>query len=191
MDCVLIGPSDVSSLWRFGSVKKINYLKFVKEYASFLFRHFSNVIVTPDDGVCADVAQAFSNLTKKKPIAFYPDKDFFYGTQHVEKNYSKYDLKPIEGDWYKLNADLTKKSLCVICLGFSPGALIELSYIKYHQKYGSLHDSSLSNIHLFIDSRCIESKLPSVFKEQIKNMYYFSSFSCLEKLLTKKKAFSL
>ncbi len=79
MDVVIIGPSDRSVLWREGKLKEKAYKKFVEEYGKFLSKHFENVIVTPDDGIYTDVAKEFGKIKGKKPIAFYPDKDEFYG----------------------------------------------------------------------------------------------------------------
>ncbi|MFA5931147.1 MAG: hypothetical protein WC821_02450 [archaeon] len=189
MDCVLIGVSDKSLLWRFGKLKEKEYSFFVKDYAKFLALHFDNVIVTPDEGVYSEIALEFGKLKGKKPIAFYPDNDKIYGIKHIEKNFPKFDLRPIEGDWYKLNAELTKKALCVISIGFSPGVLIEEAYIKYHQSFGSKLNPKLKNIHLFIDERCIDARLPKSFEEQISNVFYFNSLLELEKLLTKRKKF--
>jgi hypothetical protein len=187
MDCVIIGPSDVSSLSRFGKIPPVKYSEFVSGYALFLSKRFDNVIVAPDDGVYSDVALEFGKLKGKKPIAFFPDKDSFYGVEHIKPNFPKFDLRPINGDWYSLNADLTKKSLCVLCLGFSPGVLIEIAYIKYHQKWGSKKEPKLKNIHLFIDSRCIKDKLPEYLSEQINNIFYFKDLNELGKLLEQKK----
>lgn len=183
MDAVILGVSDRSSIWRHGKLNEKDYEKFVKDYASFFSKHFENLIVTPDDGVYTDIALEFGKIKNKKPIAYYPNKDNYYGIEHIKKNFEKYELKPIDGNWYKLNADLTKQSLIVISIGFSPGVLIEGSYIKYHQKYGKFKDPKLQNIHWFIDSRAIETKLPKSFEEQIKNIFYFNSFDELEKLI--------
>lgn len=187
MNCVLVGVSDRSLLWRDGKVKEKDYEKFVLKYAKFLKKHFDNVIVTPDDGVYTDIALKFGELKKKKPITYYPDKDTFYGIEHIKDNFEKYDIRPIDGDWYKLNADLTKQSLCVISLGFTPGVLIEISFIKYHQKYGKYKDPRLKDIHLFIDKKTINKKLPLGFEEQVNNLYYYKSLKELEKIILEKK----
>lgn len=187
MEAVIIGVSDRSSLWRHGKIQQQDYETLVKEYAAFLSKRFDNVIVTPDDGVYTDIAQEFGRLKGKKPIAYYPDKDKFYGIEHIQNNFPKYDLRPIKGDWYTLNADLTKMALVVITLGFSPGVLIEGGFIKYHQKYGSRTNPRLKNIHWLIDERCIEQKLPASFHEQIKNLFYYSSLEELSELLEKRK----
>jgi hypothetical protein len=187
MNCVLVGVSDRSTLWREGKIKEKNYEKFILHYAKFLKKHFENVIVTPDDGVYTDIALKFGQITKKKPIAYYPDKDTFYGIEHIKDNFEKYEIKPIDGDWYKLNADLTKQAICVICLGFTPGVLIEISFIKYHQKYGKYKDPRLKNIHLFIDKKTIKQKLPLSFEEQINNLYYYKDLKELEKIILEKK----
>ncbi|MCX6804318.1 MAG: hypothetical protein NTY48_07190 [Candidatus Diapherotrites archaeon] len=189
MDCVLIGVSDRSALWCFGKIKESDYNKFVSDYAKFLSKHFDNVIVTPSDGVFTDIALEFGKLKGKKPVAYYPNKDNYYGIVHIEQNFPKYALRPINGDWYKLSADLSKQALSVICLGFSPGSLIEISFIKYHQKYGAFKNPKLKNIHLFIDERCIEQKLPGVFEEQINNIFYYSNLSSLGSILKDRKSF--
>jgi hypothetical protein len=187
MNCVIIGVSDRSLLWRDGKIKEDKYQKFVEKYSKFLKKNFDNVIVTPDDGVYTDIALRFGELKKKKPIAYYPDKDDYYGIEHIKDNFDKYELKQIDGDWYKLNADLTKQALCIISLGFSPGVLIEGAFIKYHQKYGKHKNLKLENIHWFIDKRTIKQKLPKSFEEQIKNIYYYKNLKELQKLITDKK----
>jgi len=184
MDCVIIGPSDRNQL------KKIkDYRKFIKQYGNFLAKSFDNVIVTPDEGVYTDVALEFGKIKGKKPIAYYPDKDTFYGYEHLKKNFHQYEVKEIDGDWYKLNADLTKQALVIICLGFTPGSLIELSFIKYHQKYGGYKFPKLKKIHLFIDKRTIDTKLPKSFEKQINNIFYYSSLKKLKQLLEQRRDF--
>ncbi|VVB75926.1 Uncharacterised protein [Candidatus Tiddalikarchaeum anstoanum] len=189
MDAVLIGLSDRQVLWNLGGIKKEDYQNFVYDYAKFLAKVFDNIIVAPDDGVYTDIALKFGEIKKKKPIGYYPDKDTYYGYEHLKKNFEKYETRPIDGDWYKLNAELTKQALCIICLGFSPGSLIELSFIKYHQKYGAFKDKKLRNIHLFIDERCISQKLPSNFEDDIHNICYYSSLDELGRLILKKEGF--
>jgi len=189
MDAVLIGVSDRSCLWRHGKLKEKDYGKFVKEYAQFLAKNFDNIIVTPDDGVYTDIALEFGKIKKKKPIAYYPDKDVFYGIKHIEKNFPNYELRKIDGDWYKLDAELTKQALVVISLGFSPGVLIEGGFIKYHQKYGGVKEPRLKHIHWLIDERCIKQRLAPGFEEQISNIFYYSSFEELGKLIKERKRY--
>jgi hypothetical protein len=189
MDAVIIGVSDRSSLWRHGKIAQEDYESFVKDYAIFLSKKFDNLIVTPDDGVYTDIALEFGKVKGGKPIAYYPDKDTFYGIDHIKDNFPKYNLRPIDGDWYKLNADLTKKALVIICLGFTPGVLIEGAFIKYHQKYGGLKEPKLKKIHWLIDERCIDQKLPKSFEEQISNIFYYKNLNQLEKILEERKEY--
>ncbi|MBD3319396.1 hypothetical protein GF342_05825 [Candidatus Woesearchaeota archaeon] len=92
MDCVLIGVSDRSALWRHGNIPETAYTSFVKQYATFLAEKFDNIIVTPDDGVYTDIAEAFGQIKGTKPIAYYPDKDTYYGIDHIKGNFDKYDV---------------------------------------------------------------------------------------------------
>ena len=187
MDVVLIGASDRSSLWRHGSLEESEFESFVEEYARFLAERFDNVIVTPDDGVYTDVALRFGDLKGKRPVGYYPDKDTYYGYDHLKPNFPKYDIRPIGGDWYTLNAELTKQAKTVISLGWAPGVMIEGCFIKYHQKYGAYKDPSLKGIHWFIDSRCIDQRLPKGVEEQIGNIHYFNSLRELGSLLDENK----
>jgi len=86
-------------------------------------------------------------------------------------------MKKIDGDWYKLNAELVMQAQIVIVLGFSPGSMIELAFAKYVQKYLD------KKMYIFIDERCIKQKLPESFHEQIKNINYCSSIDELRKKL--------
>lgn len=181
MKAVILGVSDRSILWRYGRLKKEEYQNFVDSYSDALSGMFDNVIVTPDDGVYTDIAKEFGRKTGKKPIAYYPDKDERFGYGHLDlKNF---EAKKINGDWYKLNAELVTKAGVVICTGISPGSMIELSYIKYHQKHNN------QKIKLFVDLRCIEKPLPPSFEEQIDNLTYFENFDELKRQI--KKEFSL
>ena len=56
METVIIGVSDRSALWRHGSIKEEEYNKLVGDYAEFLSKRVSNLIVAPDDGVYTDIA---------------------------------------------------------------------------------------------------------------------------------------
>ncbi|MDI6737806.1 MAG: hypothetical protein QME12_04800 [Nanoarchaeota archaeon] len=187
MDALIIGVSDRSILWRHGKIKEKDYPKLVSSYANLLASFFDNVIVTPDDGVYTDIALEFGKLKGKKPVGYYPDKDTFYGIEHIRQNFQNYEIRAIDGDWYKLNADLTKQALAVICIGFSPGVLIEGAFIKYHQKYGGFKNPKLKNIHWFIDERCIDKKLPKSFEEQIANIFYYKNLKQLKELIEKRK----
>ncbi len=183
MEAVIIGVSDRSSLWRHGKLQQQQYPQFVEDYAKLLFEFFSNVIVTPDDGVYTDIARSFAKQSGKKPIAYYPDQDTYYGIEHIRPNFPDYELRPIGGDWYKLNADLTKEAPVTICIGLSPGVLIEACYIKYHQKYSRYKDQSLENLQLLVDTRTLENTLPSTLQEHIQNIHYYQNFQELQSLL--------
>ena len=183
MNLTIIGYSNKAYLEKYGKIKQEEYEEFLSEYAELLAKHFDNTIVTPNEGVYADLALKISKLKGKKPFAFYPDKDTFYGFEHLKPNFEKYDIKPINGDWYKLNAEQGKKSQIILCVGISPGSMIELAYIKYHQKWGGKKDSSLKNIHLLIDERCIDQRLPRVFHDEINNIHYFKTLKELENII--------
>ncbi len=82
-----------------------------------------------------------------------------------------------------MEAELTRQAQVVLCLGFTPGVLIEGSYIKYHQQYWGRKDPRLRMIHWCIDERCIGQRLPKSFEEQIANLIYFPDLQALARVL--------
>ena len=151
------------------------YTDLVEKYAKEIAKKYENVIITPDDGIYTDIAEKWQEITNKKATAYYPDKDTYYGIEHIKHNFSKYATKGIGGDWYKLNAELTKQAKTVLCLGITPGVLIELAYIKYHQKYGGHKNPKYKEITLIIDERLIEQRLPKTVEKEINNIKYINN----------------
>jgi|GEM_PF-998514 len=191
---VIIGASDRSVIWRYGIIPAEEYPQFVKDYAAILAPHFERAIVTPDDGTYADIAMALAEERAKlhpsvpllKPIGFAPLRDTLYGVKHLEHNFPRYEIVN-GGTWYDVNAELTAKALTVLCVGYAPGVMIELGYIKYHQKYGSrMIDANRKDIRILIDRRTISGPLHSEVAEGLENVQYFGSFEELAEILRAK-----
>ena len=70
MNIVIVGASDRSVLWKYGSLKEEDYPKFLEEYAKVLAKHFDKGIVTPDDGIYTDIALALGKEKGTKPIGY-------------------------------------------------------------------------------------------------------------------------
>lgn len=162
MDVVIVGPSDRSILWRHGQLEEAAYKEFVNGVAGVLAKHVDRVIITLDIGVYRDVAERFHQHMGRAVIAYRPAEDAF-GTE--EQHDKRFEMRTM-ADWYQLNAELVLAGDLVLCLGFSPGSLIEIAYLKYHAKYRN------EPRKLLIDSRCIPAQLPSL--EELQPIYYDS-----------------
>jgi hypothetical protein len=179
MRCVLLGPSDISKIARFGKIKDTQ--SYIKEMGKLLARYIEELIITPDYGIYLEIAKAYKKAGGKKLIGMFPEDERF-GTKQLKENFKFCDeTRSIKGDWYKLGAEITIQGEIVICTGYSPGVMIELSYLKYMQKYLKKGDKIL------IDSRTISNRLFPEIEEEIKNIKYFSSNEELEDILKSLK----
>lgn len=172
--CVILGPSKVQKIKRFGHIKDIN--KYTKQAAQFFAKHFDSILIVPDYGISLKIAQELKMITRnKKVIGYVPGKA--KKGKNLVKYYKYFDeIKDIGGGWFNLNTELTKQSDYVFCLGFSAGVFVELCSIKYNQMYINL------NTKIFIDQTCISQKLPKEVEVDLKNLIYFSNYKSLEKL---------
>jgi len=173
-NCVILGPSKIQKIQKYGHIK--NLTQYIKEVAQFFAKNYDAILIIPDNGIFLEVAKEFKKNNKsKKVIGYIPGKT--KGEKNIKKYYKYFDeIKDINGGWFNLNTELTRKSNHVFCLGYSAGVMIELCSIKYNQMYLNL------NTKIFIDHRCISQKLPKEVEVDLKNLYYFKNFKSLEKL---------
>jgi len=172
MNAVLIGPSDISKLWRYGTLGEKEVSKYIEEMGAFCSEQFDDIFITPDSGVPLEIAKEFEKHKGKKAIGYYPDKDTVFGWEHIKEFMKSVDARPNNSDWFTLTADLVRRAPVVIVCGLSVGVLIELGYAKYYHKYGK------HKIAIFIDSR--GGKLPPYFEDDLENVVYFGSVAELK-----------
>ncbi|MBU4285108.1 hypothetical protein KKF60_01280 [Patescibacteria group bacterium] len=177
MNCVILGPSQFNKIKLFGKINDV--LAYIDEAAEFFANNFEEILIVPDTGLSLLVAKKYK---QKKPegkiIGYVPD--ITKGGKSLDEYYKFCDeIKGIGGGWHNLNTQLTRKSEYVFCLGFSAGVLIELCSVKYNQQYLNLKTK------IFIDERCISSKLPKEVCVDLKNLNYFKNFISLEEKFKK------
>lgn len=172
-DCVILGPSKIQKIKKFGYIQDVK--KYVKQSARFFSKNYDSILLIPDDGVPLEIAKEFKKINKhKNVIGYMPGKA--KGGKDISRYYKYFDeIKDIEGGWFNLNTELTRKSDHIFCLGFSAGVFIELCSIKYNQIYLNL------NSKIFIDERCISYKLPKEVEIDLNNLTYFNKYELLEK----------
>ncbi len=93
-----------------------------------------DIIFVPDSGVPSEIAEKTNSLGAKT-IAVLPSNDTRYGISHITlPSFAKIEYP--RKTWYELNAEITTLGDIVVVVGLSGGVLIELSYIKYLNKFG-------------------------------------------------------
>jgi len=174
--CVIIGPSDKAKLWRFGKIKKSNYKKWQRSLIEVLTQYFDELYFIPDKGVYVDFCQTFKNVTGKKIIAFVPQLEGEI-VQKARQLANKVKQIPGGMGWSYLNTHIIGQAKFALCLGYSPGSILEICSIKYLNQYQK------KNIRLLIDQRCVSQKLPKELIDEIKDIFYFSNSNQLRKIL--------
>lgn len=183
MEAVVLGPSDVSKVWRHGSVRKEGFRKYIDSMGQALAQCFDGLVIIPDDGVPLEAGKAYTRHSGKKPVGVFPDRD----TDNLEPNFRYVEPVHLAGSWADLNYSLTSQGNPVVCLGYSPGVLVEIGFLKYNQKRGVREGSWLKDIHLFVDEMASGGRLPPQMDEELKNVFYFDGPEKLEMLTEKKR----
>lgn len=183
MRAVLLGPSDVSKAWRYGKVGKDGLERHICRMGAALARCFEGVAVIPDDGMPLEVGKAYTRHSGRKPIGLYPDGDI----SRLEPNFCHVEPVHMEGSWPDLNYSLTRQANPIICLGYSPGVMAEIGFIKYHQKNGKKEGSWMADLHLLVDLAGCGSRLPPYMGEELDNVFYFSGPDGLVPLVENKR----
>lgn len=179
MNCVILGPSNIKKINKFGKIKDVN--KYILETADFLANNFDEILIVPDYGLTLLIAQKYKKIAQNGIVTGYiPDKSSNGKDISVFYKYCD-NIKGIGGGWHNLNTELTRNSEKILCFGFSVGVFIELCSIKYNQQYFKI------KTQIFIDERCISARLPAEVAIDLKYLNYFNDFSVLAKKIKSKK----
>jgi len=178
-NCVILGPSDIQKICKFGKIVDID--KYINEAAQFLSKNFQEILIVPDYGLTLLIVKRYKILKKEGIITGYiPDKTS--SGKDISEFYQYCDnIKGIGGGWHNLNTELTRQTDYVFCFGYSAGVFIELCSIKYNQQYYNLKTK------IFIDLRCVSSKLPKEVESDLLFLEYFDDFNMVEKKINQQK----
>lgn len=178
LTAIVIGPTDRTKLFRFGSIRQEDYDRYLTESATILVQHLQKVDIIPDMGVPLDMARRYKDLGGKEVVGYIPRA----GYESLKPNFKFCDkIEKIEGGWTELNTHLSLKSGLAICFGISPGTLVEIAYSKYHLRYLG------KKIRILADIRSMSSRLPAELEDELV-IDYFDSAKILNELLRKIKS---
>ncbi len=174
---LIVGPTDRTKLFRFGSINSAEYQNFVYERANILARHISRINIIPDDGVPLDIARAYKNSGGENVMGYVPKG----GIRDLEKYFQYCDkIEEFDTGWSGLNTCLSLKGDIIVVFGLSPGTLVEVAYTKYHKKYLD------RDVPVIIDRTTIDGKMPPELMDEL-NIKYFSTNDELSKILEEYK----
>lgn len=177
LSALLIGPTDKTKIFRFGSIRKDEYEKYREEVAKVLVANLSVIYLIPDEGVPLDFAKTYKKFGGEKVIGALPRG----GCDALDKYTHFCDkTEEVDGGWSVLNTCLSLKTRLIIGFGLSPGTLVEIAYTKYHKKYLD------RNIPVLLDGRTISGRLNPELEDEI-DLTYFNSNLELDNLLKRMK----
>jgi len=175
LSALLVGPTDKTKVFRFGKIDGERYEQYREEVGKVLAANLSTVYLIPDEGIPLDFAKSYKKWGGREVIGGLPQG----GCDVLEKYFKFCDrTEEVDGGWSVLNTCLILRTGLMICIGLSPGTLIEIAYTKYHKKYLG------RNIPVFLDERTISRKLNPEIEEEV-DLRYFDSAEKLNHLLEK------
>ena len=135
----LIGPGDVEFYFKHMLKKDTKWLKqHIDDIAETLVEVNATPVLLPDKGISLEIARRFKELGGKTVIGTVPFEDVTFGIVHLQKYMElKVNGKPLfsqfinTGDWFKQDLIMGLHGEKCLVLGFSLGALGELTYALY------------------------------------------------------------
>ncbi len=170
---LIAGPTDKTKIFRFGSISRNQYPIFLQEIGQVLAHNIDKINLIPDDGVPLDIAKAYKSSGGNLVEGYIPKG----GCSFIEQ-YFKFCDNIIEFNtgWSGLNTCLSLKGNVLLVFGLSSGTIVEIGYIKYHQKYIG------KKIPILMDKRAFSGIIPPELIDEL-DISIFSSNDELVELL--------
>lgn len=121
----ILGPNKIDEYCKLVGLEREEYIKKIKEIANSLISRYEAVLV-PDKG---SVSELFASEFKGKKIGIIPLDDKEFGCDWL--NLDIVDEKINCGTWRNQPEKLDEECDVLLCLGFTPGSLIEICYTKW------------------------------------------------------------
>ena len=124
----IIGPTKIDEFCKLIGMKKNKYIKAIINISRLLKNH--EIILTTDKNSVAEIfAKEYKKAGGKKVVGIVPRDDKEFGYSWI--NLSVCDEIINCGTWRNQPEKLCEESNIILCLGFSPGSLIEIAYTKW------------------------------------------------------------
>lgn len=177
MKISILGAGDRDKILRHAGLSEPELDSIIREVGALLAKLGAEIVIVPARGIPYEVAKAYKEAGGKKVIGLVPRDDKRYGIKHIEEYLQIADEEVNIGSWYDLNGEIASYGDAAICIGLSPGAMLDICFMKYHQKYLG------SKTRLIIFKNTVSEKLPPELEEDLKGMVYIASVQELEKAL--------
>ena len=191
MRVVLLGPGDISKIWRYTKATEEEVEEVIGDFGKFLAENDFEVLLVPSRGIHYEIAKTYKENGGKKVVGVVPRGDKRYGIDHIEKYLPVADevvtrIESVSGDeinWYELNGEIASMGDAAVCFGVSSGAMIDMAMLYYHYKYLG------SKTPLLVYSRFVGENIPKVVEDDLEYLEYVDNLEDLKtQLLNYRKA---
>jgi hypothetical protein len=177
MKVSILGAGDREKVLKHAGLKAEELDSLIKATGETLARLGAEIIIVPARGIPLEVARAYKKAGGKSVTGLVPRDDKRYGLGHIEEYLGEADQEVNIGTWYDLNGEIASQGQASICIGLSPGAMLDMCFMKYHRKYLG------SKTRLIIFENTISRRLQPELEQDLGQITYIKSAQELEKAL--------
>lgn len=173
----ILGAGERSRVPRYASISEPELDSLIEGTGRLLARIGAEIVIVPARGIPYDVARAYRKAGGKKVIGLVPRDDKKYGIEHIKGYLHISDEEVNTGNWYTLNGEIASYGDAAVCIGLSPGAMLDICFMKYHRKYLG------SKTVLIVFRNTVSQGLPLEVGEDLGKVVYVNSIEKLAKAL--------
>src|SRR3989338_386280 len=148
--------------------------------ATYLASLSAELIIVPDEGVPLEIAKFYKEAGGHKVTGIVPLWDKKFGIEHIMEFLGILDEKVDVKTWYEADGEIASFGDLCICIGLSPGSVVEICMMKYHAKFLG------KKIPLVIFENTFSGKLPEEIKEQLYELTYVQRMDELADVVKKR-----
>lgn len=191
MIVTLLGPGDISKIWRYTNAAENEVRETIDKFGKFLAVENFEVALVPSRGIHYEIAKTYKENGGTKVWGIVPKGDQRYGTKHIEDYLPIADeiITKIDAvgnrdiDWYDLNGEIASFGDAAVCFGVSAGSMLDMAMSHYHYKYLG------SKKPLFVFRPFVEPNIPKVIEDDLKYLVYAANLEDLKaKLMNYREA---
>ena len=172
----ILGSGDISRICRHTNMKEEEVYNLLKDVGKILAKFKAEVVIIPDRGVPYLVAKFYKEYGGKKVIGLIPPESDKFGIEHLKPQLHVIDEKREVESWYHADGEIAASGDIALCIGFSAGAMRDLTALKFHRKFFGCKTK------IVIFEKTVSARLhPEV--EEVLDVVYINETSELEDIL--------
>ena len=133
MRIAIIGPSHIPRFLSLMRFRKETYLARINETATQVAKAGHDIVIVPHKkSVSEAFAATYSLYDGKKVVGIMPLEDLKWGFDFLNQEICDRIINC--KTWYNVSKTLVENSDALLCLGFTPGSIIEICETKWYRR---------------------------------------------------------